>query len=306
MDWAEWILEEPMDQMTADETEDLDYIIALSLAEEGTKLLSSRVKLEEEDEQLAKAIRVSRKSQSHPQCSRANALRTTHLPSTSKDNSASIWKEEPIKKTRGAIWHPDGNGDDHPFHKSCHKEHDDRKCHVCKNFLPRTANGVHLRTNHFWMQKYCPSHEHDGTPICSSCMRLEPRDMPYKVLDAGRRLCSQCLKSAVIYCDTFESLQSNVHEFFRGLDMEVDRQIPIHLVQRTTLNETMEVEKNFQNPRLLERGGSCPHRRSSPDEVVTLVFLILRPPRRRKSSDLFLSTNIILRQEGSAYRKVKA
>ncbi|KAL5564216.1 hypothetical protein UlMin_027380 [Ulmus minor] len=42
-----------------------------------------------------------------------------------------------------------------PYHKACYKENYHPKCDVCKLF------------------KYCPFHEHDGTPWCCSCERME-------------------------------------------------------------------------------------------------------------------------------------
>ncbi|RVW27126.1 Protein DA1-related 1 [Vitis vinifera] len=40
--------------------------------------------------------------------------------------------------------------------------------------IPTNAAGlIEYRAHPFWMQKYCPSHEHDGTPRCCSCERME-------------------------------------------------------------------------------------------------------------------------------------
>ncbi|XWS29333.1 hypothetical protein CRYUN_Cryun24cG0020200 [Craigia yunnanensis] len=90
----------------------------------------------------------------------------------------------------GAVWHPEcfrchacnlpindyefsisGN---HPFHKSCYKEQNHPKCDVCKKFIPTNPAGlIEYRAHPYWMQKYCPSHERDGTPRCCSCERME-------------------------------------------------------------------------------------------------------------------------------------
>lgn len=32
---------------------------------------------------------------------------------------------------------------------------------------------IEYRAHPFWPQKYCPSHEHDGTPRCCSCEKME-------------------------------------------------------------------------------------------------------------------------------------
>ncbi|CBI39221.3 unnamed protein product, partial [Vitis vinifera] len=49
------------------------------------------------------------------------------------------------------------------------------------------------REHPFWVQKYCPSHKHDGTPSCFSCERKEPWDTRYTTLKDGRKLCLECL-----------------------------------------------------------------------------------------------------------------
>lgn len=40
--------------------------------------------------------------------------------------------------------------------------------------IPTNASGlIEYRAHPFWHQKYCPSHEVDGTPRCCSCERME-------------------------------------------------------------------------------------------------------------------------------------
>lgn len=40
--------------------------------------------------------------------------------------------------------------------------------------IPSNHGGlIEYRAHPFWVQKYCPSHEHDGTPRCCSCERME-------------------------------------------------------------------------------------------------------------------------------------
>ncbi|MCD7453462.1 hypothetical protein HAX54_021003 [Datura stramonium] len=81
---------------------------------------------------------------------------------------------------------------------------------VCKHFIPTNAAGlIEYRAHPFWSQKYCPFHEHDGTPRCCSCERMEPRDTRY-CLDDGRSL-SRCLDSAIM--DTsYRTLSQDVEE----------------------------------------------------------------------------------------------
>ncbi|KAK9993829.1 hypothetical protein SO802_023532 [Lithocarpus litseifolius] len=66
----------------------------------------------------------------------------------------------------------------------------------------------------FWIQKYYPFHEHDNTPRCCSCERMEPQDTRYVSLNDGRRLCLECLDTAVM--DTYECqpLYLDIQEFY--------------------------------------------------------------------------------------------
>jgi hypothetical protein len=90
----------------------------------------------------------------------------------------------------GSVWHPEcfrcfacnkpiseyefAMHDDQPYHRSCYKEFFHPKCDVCDNFIPTNRDGlIEYRAHPFWMQKYCPSHEDDGTPRCCSCERME-------------------------------------------------------------------------------------------------------------------------------------
>uniref|UniRef100_K3XWX9 LIM zinc-binding domain-containing protein n=1 Tax=Setaria italica TaxID=4555 RepID=K3XWX9_SETIT len=90
----------------------------------------------------------------------------------------------------GAVWHPEcfrchacsqpiydyefSMSGNHPYHKTCYKEQFHPKCDVCKQFIPTNMNGlIEYRAHPFWLQKYCPSHEVDGTPRCCSCERME-------------------------------------------------------------------------------------------------------------------------------------
>ncbi|KAI8527388.1 hypothetical protein RHMOL_Rhmol12G0071200 [Rhododendron molle] len=62
----------------------------------------------------------------------------------------------------------------YPYHKFCYKEHYRPKCDVCKHFISTNVAGlIKYRAHPFWVQKYCLFHEHDGTPRCCSCERME-------------------------------------------------------------------------------------------------------------------------------------
>ncbi|XP_065617243.1 protein DA1 [Quercus suber] len=133
----------------------------------------------------------------------------------------------------------------YPYHKACYKENYHPKCDVCKHFIPTNPAGlIEYRAHPFWIQKYCPFHEHDNTPRCCSCERMEPRDTRYVSLNDGRRLCLECLDTAVM--DTYECqpLYLDIQEFYEGLNMKVEQQVPLLWVERQALNEAREGEKN--------------------------------------------------------------
>jgi len=160
----------------------------------------------------------------------------------------------------GAVWHPEcfrchacsqpiydyefSMSGNHPYHKTCYKEQFHPKCDVCKQFIPTNMNGlIEYRAHPFWLQKYCPSHEVDGTPRCCSCERMEPRESKYVLLDDGRKLCLECLDSAVMDTSECQPLYLEIQEFYEGLNMKVEQQVPLLLVERQALNEAMEGEK---------------------------------------------------------------
>ncbi|KAK8995642.1 hypothetical protein V6N11_075907 [Hibiscus sabdariffa] len=188
----------------------------------------------------------------------------------------------------GSVWHPEcfrchacnqpindyefsvsGN---RPFHKSCYKEQHHPKCDVCRKFIPTNPAGlIEYRAHPYWMQKYCPAHERDGTPRCCSCERMEPVDTKYISLDDGRKLCLECLDSAIMDTHECQPLYLEIQEFYEGLNMKVEQQVPLLLVERQALNEAMEGEKNGHH-HLPETRGLC----LSEEQTVTTV---LRRPR---------------------------
>ncbi|KAG6674860.1 hypothetical protein I3842_15G068300 [Carya illinoinensis] len=96
----------------------------------------------------------------------------------------------------------------------------------------------------FWVQKYCPFHEHDGTPRCCSCERMESRETRYAALKDGRKLCLECLESAIMDTVDCQPLYIDIQKFYEGLNMKVEQQIPLLLVERQALNEAREGEKH--------------------------------------------------------------
>lgn len=172
-----------------------------------------------------------------------------------------------------AVWHPEcfccracslpisdyefslsGN---YPYHKSCYKEHYHPKCDVCSHFIPTNLAGlIEYRAHPFWSQKYCPSHEHDGTPRCCSCERMEPRETRYVALKDGRKLCPECFDSAVMDTNKCQPLYLGIQEFYVALNMKVEQEVPLLLVERQALNEAREGEKHGHH-HMPETRGLC-------------------------------------------------
>ncbi|XP_073060454.1 protein DA1-related 1-like [Primulina eburnea] len=188
----------------------------------------------------------------------------------------------------GAVWHPDcfccnacnqpisdyefSMFSNRPYHKSCYKDLHHPKCDVCKKFIPTNVAGlIEYRAHPFWHQKYCPSHENDGTPRCCSCERMEPVDARYLILDDGRKLCLECLDSSIMDTHECQPLYLEIQEFYEGLNMKVEQQIPLLLVERQALNEAMEGEKNGHH-HMPETRGLC----LSEEQTISTI---LRRPR---------------------------
>ncbi|XP_039690180.1 protein DA1-related 7 isoform X2 [Medicago truncatula] len=180
----------------------------------------------------------------HPQCFTCHAC---HLPITDYEFSMSS---------------------NRPYHKSCYREKYHPRCDVCKNFIPANSAGlIEYRAHPFWIQKYCPTHELDSTPRCCSCERMEPKDSKYLFLDDGRKLCLECLDSAIMDSHECQPLYHEILEFYEGLNIKVEPQVPILLVERQTIKEAIEGEKNGHY-HLPETRGLC----LSEEQTVTTIL----------------------------------
>lgn len=80
---------------------------------------------------------------------------------------------------------------------------------------------------------------------------LQPKDTKYLILDDGRKLCLECLDSAIMDTHECQPLYLEIREFYEGLHMKVEQQIPMLLVERSALNEAMEGEKHVKPNRHL-------------------------------------------------------
>lgn len=80
-------------------------------------------------------------------------------------------------------------------------------------------------------------------------MISQPREAQYVSLDDGRKLCLECLDSAIMDTNECHPLHLDILEFYEGLNMKVKQQIPLLLVERQALNVAMEGEKNVKRLR---------------------------------------------------------
>ncbi|KAL2489480.1 Protein DA1-related 1 [Forsythia ovata] len=122
--------------------------------------------------------------------------------------------------------------------------------------IPRNEDGlIEYKAHPFWLQKHCPCHDHDGTPRCCSCQRMESNDTSYVALDDGRNLCLECLDSAVIDTNECQPLYLDILDFYEGLNMEVKQQVPLLLVERRALNEAWDEEMHVGDSRTVSFRG---------------------------------------------------
>ncbi|KAL2504136.1 Protein DA1 [Abeliophyllum distichum] len=276
------------------EIEDIDRAIAISLLEEdqkGETVIDSEYQLEE-DELLAIALQESLNVESPPQ----NNRNSTSGRNGNGNGNENFYQPIPFPYSTGfricagcnteighgrflscmsAVWHPEcfrchackqpiydyefSMSGSYPYHKACYKDSYHPKCDVCKHFIPTNAAGlIEYRAHPFWSQKYCPSHEHDGTPRCCSCERMEPRDTRYAALNDGRKLCLECLDSAIMDTNGCQPLYLDIQEFYEGLNMKA-------------LNEAMDGERHGHH-HMPETRGLC----LSEEQTVSTI---LRRPR---------------------------
>ncbi|XP_042475694.1 protein DA1-related 2-like isoform X2 [Macadamia integrifolia] len=136
------------------------------------------------------------------------------------------------------------------------------RCHAChhlitENEIPTNGNGlIEYKSHPFWCQKYCPSHEYDNTVRCCSCERLESWNAQYISLDDGRSLCFECMESAIMDTGDCQPLYHSIRDYYEGMNMKLDQQIPMLLVERQALNEAIEGEKNGHH-HMPETRGLC-------------------------------------------------
>ncbi|KAJ8642412.1 hypothetical protein MRB53_019106 [Persea americana] len=268
-----------MDNQSRAENEELDRAIALSLAEaEDARKPNGYGRCSNNDEELARALHESLNMSSYPPYNPAR-----FYPRICVGCNREIGFGHYLS-SMGAFWHPfclccrsclkpitepefSLSGSD-PYHKSCYKELHHPKCDVCHQFIPTNKAGlIEYRAHPFWSQKYCPSHEHDRTTRCCSCERLESKKTRYVSLGDGRSLCLECLDSAVLDTGECQPLYHAIRDYFEGMNMKLDQQIPMLLVERQALNEAMEGEKDGHH-HMPETRGLC----LSEEQTVSSIY----------------------------------
>ncbi|PIA54567.1 hypothetical protein AQUCO_00900852v1 [Aquilegia coerulea] len=242
---------------TRSENEDLDHAIALSLAEDLRKPTRDR-KPTDNDEAFARSLQESLNTPSYPPNTPAHFFPREYRVCSGCDHEIGYGN---YLACMGAFWHPGcfcchscghpitehefSLSGMQPYHESCFKELHHPKCEVCHQFIPRNAAGlIEYRSHPFWNQKYCPLHEHDQTARCCSCERLESSNARYISLGDGRSLCFECMESAIMDTGDCQPLYHAIRDFFEGMNMKIDQQIPMLLVERQALNEAIQGEKN--------------------------------------------------------------
>ncbi|XP_073306215.1 protein DA1-like [Primulina huaijiensis] len=300
------------------EAEDIEHAIALSLSEEDQKrkaVIDSQPQLEE-DELLARALQESLNAESSRDNGHQNeygrgfgfgyghGYDSLYQPitfpySTSLRICAGCNTEighGRFLSCMGAVWHPEcfrcygckqpisdyefSVSGSYPYHKACYRESYHPKCDVCQHFIRTNATGlIEYRAHPFWSQKYCPSHEHDGTPRCCSCERMESWDSRCAVLNDGRKLCLECMDSSIMDTNECQPLLHDIQDFFAGLNMKVTQKIPILLVERQALNEAMGGERHGHH-HVAETRGLC----LSEEQTISTI---LRRPRLGAGNQVF-------------------
>ena len=69
----------------------------------------------------------------------------------------------------------------------------------------------------------------------------------YYVLEDGRTLCLECMESAIVDTGDCQPLYHSIRDFYEGMNMRIDQQIPMLLIERAALNEAIVEEKNVMD-----------------------------------------------------------
>ncbi|XP_057979092.1 protein DA1-related 2 isoform X2 [Malania oleifera] len=262
------------------EKEELDHAIALSLSEDLKRRPNGHRWRTNNDEDLAGALQDNLNTSSYPPYAPTQYYPTGYRFCAGCNHELGNGN---YLACMGTFFHPEcfccrscgcqitehefSLSGKNAYHKSCFKEMTHPKCEVCHQFIPTNEAGlIEYRCHPFWSQKYCPAHEHDNTARCCSCERLEPRNEIYISLGDGRSLCFECMESAIMDTGDCQPLYHAIRDYYEGLNMKLDQQIPMLLVERQALNEAIVGEKNGHH-HLPETRGLC----LSEEQTVTSI-----------------------------------
>lgn len=106
-------------------------------------------------------------------------------------------------------------------------------------------NGTHINSN--WYAYSC-----SFSPFFSSLFKSW--NARYYSLEDGRRLCYECMESAIMDTGDCQPLYHAIRDYYEGMNMRLDQQIPMLLVERQALNEAIVGEKHVINDLLLYVG----------------------------------------------------
>lgn len=73
---------------------------------------------------------------------------------------------------------------------------------------------------------------------------LKPLNIKYYRLEDGRSLCLECMESAIMDTGDCQPLYHSIRDYYEGMQMRIDQQVPMLLVEREALNEAIVGEKN--------------------------------------------------------------
>ncbi|XLR08069.1 hypothetical protein S83_036007, partial [Arachis hypogaea] len=146
--------------------------------------------------------------------------------------------------------------------------------------IPLNAAGlIEYKCHPYWYQKYCPSHEYDNTARVS-------RNEKYYRLDDGRILCFECMESAITDTGECQPLYHAIRDYYEGMNMRIDQQVPMLLVGRDALNEAIVGEKNVHRwPRMGGHrfiGMRTQHQKLTRKCEVTTILILYGLPRYEK------------------------
>ncbi|KAL2521009.1 Protein DA1 [Forsythia ovata] len=224
------------------ENEEIEISIATSLSEEdqnGKNVIDIESQLNE-DEQLARALQES-------------------------------WNFEPQIDNRSSS-DSDGNGNDFQPKSSSYSSFRDRICAGCNKeidemnrgrllsypsavwhagcFICPECNQLISESEEFSMSGTSPYHpacyQEHFYPKCEVCKDINV-EAKYVEFDDGRKHCMECMESAIMDYNEFQPVYLDVQEFYEGLDMKIEQEIPLTLVNQKSMYESLYGEEHVAN-----------------------------------------------------------